>query len=217
MAIKVKTAGPLTQGKEIQVMKESPTSAGTQSIMFSVDAETVLVSLAVVTTAGDLDVKVYTQGGDDGQELNIISFPTISAPTTTLVLKKAAQTLQRVRVEATYTGSCSFVIRVRGISGGTADVRILGASNASATATVITATPGAIVPASLTDRKGVVIKNNNTSGILYLGFSMAEAAIATGYPVGPQEALALDVDSGVEVYGVSDSSPIDIRLLEAGG
>ena len=217
MAVVPYTAGPLTQGKEVQVLKSVQTAAGTESVIFSVDAETVLLSAAIISTSGDVDIKVYTQGGDDGQELNIIAFPTISAPTTSLVMKKAAQTLQRVRVEVTYTGACSYNIRARGISGGAADVRILGATNATASANTVSTTAAVLVPSALTDRSGVVIKNNNLSGTMYLGFSLAQASSTIGYPVGPQEALALDVDSGVAVYAVADSGTIDVRLLEAGG
>lgn len=210
-------ARPLTTGKELQVFNETVSEAGSKSVIFSVDSENLLVSAAIVSTTGDIDIKVYTQGGDDGQELEIISYPTISAPTTSLVMKKTAQTLQRVRVEVTYTGACSFNIRARGISGGAASVSILGASNASATAATVTTTAGVLVPSALTDRAGVVLKNNNLSGTMYVGFSLAEAAVSTGYPIGPQEALALDVDSGVEVFAVADAGTIDVRLLEAGG
>ena len=218
MAVVPYTAGPLTQGKEVQVLKATETGAGTKSVIFSVDAETILVSLAVVSTSGDVNVNVYTQGGDDGQELQIISFPTVSAPTTSLVMKKAAQTLQRVRVEVIYTGACQFNVRARGISGGAADVRILGASTASASQTTVGTSATTIVPAALTDRKGVVVKNNNTgTGTIYLGFTAGEASLTSGYPIGPQEALALDVDSGVAVYGIADTGTIDVRLLEAGG
>lgn len=217
MAVIAHTAGPLTTGKEVQVLKSVQTAAGTESVRFSVDAETVLLSAAIISTSGDVDIKVYTQGGDDGQEMQIISFPTISAPTTSLVMKKAAQTLQRVRVEVTFTGACSYNIRARGISGGAADVRILGATDATASASTVTTTAGVLVPSALTDRSGVVLKNNNSTGIMYIGFTMAQAATSIGYPVGPQEALALDVDSGVEVYAVADAGTIDVRILEAGG
>jgi len=217
MSVVPYTAGPLTTGKEVQVLKETTAAAGTKSVIFSVDAENLLVSAAIVSTSGDVNIKVYTQGGDDGQELEIISFPTISSPTSSLVMKKTAQTLQRVRVEVTYTGACSFNIRARGISGASGGVSILGSSSATASAATVTTTAAILVPSALTDRKGVVVKNNNLSGTMYVGFAMAQASSSVGYPVGPQEALALDVDSGVEVYAVADAGTIDVRLLEAGG
>ena len=218
MSVIAHTAGPLTQGKEVQVLKAAPTAADTTSVRFSLDAETVLISLAIVSTAGDVNVKVFTQGGEDAQELEIIAFPTITAPTTSLVMKKAAQALQRVRVEVICTGACSYNIRARGISGGAADDRILGATTATASRINVTTAPLAIVPVALTDRSGVVVKNNNlTAGKLYLGFSAAQAVTTVGYPVGPQEALALDVDAGVAVFAIADAGIIDVRLLEAGG
>lgn len=216
MSITTITSIPLTPGKELQAIDAIATEAGVQSVKFAIDSETILVSLYVESVAGDLDVVVETYGKDIGEAIPVIAFPTISAPTTSLILKKASAAMQHIRVTATYTDACTFNVRVRGISGGATDVKILGAGNAVATNAVITTTPAVIVPVSLTDRTGVVVKNNNASGILYLGFSLAEATLSTGYPIGPKEALALDVASGVAVYGVSDSVNIDIRLLEAG-
>lgn len=208
---------PLPLGKTGIVMTESPTEAGTKLVTFSVDAEAVLVSLFVESVSGDLDVSIKTLTEDDHTFL-VAVLPTVSAPTTELLIKKAATVMGRVLIEATYTGATVFEIRARGISSAEASVKVLGATDAAASSTTIGAAPAIIIGSALSDRSGVVIKNNNlTAGRLFLGFSAAQASLSVGYPIGPQEALALDVDAGVVIWGMADSGTIDIRILEAGG
>lgn len=208
---------PLPLGKTGIVLTKTATEAGEESVAFDIDSEAILISLFVTSVSGNLTVTVKTITNDN-QTFTVTTFPVISAPTSELVIKKAATVMGRVLVEATYTDACEFEIRAKGVNSAEASVRIAGAADATASQLTIGTTPTIIIPSALSDRSGVVVKNNNTGGErLYLGFTAAQASTSIGYPIGPQEALALDVDSGVELYGVADSGTIDIRILEAGG
>lgn len=199
-------------------MNESPVASGVSSRRFAIESDSVLVSVFATAVTGSLDIKVYTQAGDDDtQDIEVISFPQLNAPTSILLLRKSAVVMQYVRVEATYTGACTFVVKAKAISAGETSVAILSSGNFSATQTNITnviATP--IIPVSLTDRDGLIIKNNSTGGILYLGESLAAANSSTGYPIYPGESIAMDIAAGAVVWGISDVPVIDVRILESG-
>lgn len=218
MAIVPKTAGPLTLGKEIQVMDITATEAGTQTAKFAIDAESVLFSLYVGTVSGDVNVTVYTYGLD-GHEVPIIEFPTVSAPTTELLLRKAASALQLIKVVVTYTDACTFNLRARGASAEAASFQILSANTFRASQKDVTTTAGTLIAAALSDRNGVLITNNNVGGneILYLGGSLLEATTGVGTPIRPGGNITLDIAAGAEIYAVADNGTIDVRISETGG
>lgn len=206
---------PLHPGRQERIIHETVTAAGVTEAAFSVESDTVLVTLFVSSVGGDLDVEVLTFT-DTGREAELFSFPLISAPTTNLILKRAAVTMQRVMIRVTYTGAATYEVYARAIMAGLVDTRILGAANLRMSTAVIVAGPGQLlIPASLSDRSGIVIKNWSVVGNLYLGASPAEATIANGYPLGPKDALAVDLATGQALYATSDA-PIDVRISEAG-
>ena len=207
--------GALPRGKERQVIAESPTAAGSKTVELGVDADTVIVSLFVSSVSGDLDVSVDTLGGD--ASVQVISFPTVSSPTADLLIRKAAAIMDRIRITATYTDAVDYEVRVRGVGTGEASVKILGVNDATASQNDVSTTEEILVPASLTDRAGLILKNNSSTGILYIGFTVAETTAANGYPIGPGEALGIDVAAGQEIYGIASAGTIDVRLMEAGG
>lgn len=216
MVIK-KYNSPLPQGKELEVFNLSPTAAGSEEAILTLDADTVLASVQVTAVTGTVDIEVFTETPEE-QQVKVIDFPTISAPTTDLLLRKAAAVMARIRVKVSFTGACTFVVRVRGIGTGEASVRLLGSSDAIASQKdITTGTAQLLITAAIVDRAGMVVKNFNTSGTVYIGFSTTEATTANGYPIGPQESLGLDVASGVEVYATADVGTIDMRIMEAGG
>lgn len=213
--------GSLPQGKERVVIGQgsdvsgTEAAAGSRSVEIGVDADTVIVSLYVTSVSGDLDLAVETVGGEGATE--VISFPTVSAPTADLVIRKAAAIMDRIRITATFSDAVEYEVRVRGVGTGEASVRILGANDATASQTDISTSATLVVPAALTDRAGLIVKNNNSTGILYVGFTAAEATTGNGYPIGPQESLGMDISAGQEVYAIASAGTIDVRLLEAGG
>lgn len=206
--------GALPRGKERLVIDETATTSGSKTVELGVDADTVIVSIFVTSVSGDLDVSVGTKGGEG--EVEVISFPTVSSPTADLLIRKAAAIMDRLVITATYTDAVDYEVRVRGVGTGESSVRILGANEATASQTDISGVD-VLVPAALSDRAGLIVKNNNSTGILYVGFTASEATSGNGYPIGPGESLGMDVAAGQEVYAVASTGTIDVRLLEAGG
>jgi hypothetical protein len=106
---------PLDHGKELQLAKESITSANTCTYAFSLDAEAALLSIFVSATTGDVNVQVFTEGSD-GTIANLYTFPTISSPTSELILKQIVPPLRKLRVKVTCTDTATFELRARGVS-----------------------------------------------------------------------------------------------------
>lgn len=209
---------PVQQGRTVRIVDGNVTAAGTWDYYFNTEADAVLVSLYVESVAAACDVSVYTLV-EPGKELLLASFPSVIAPTSDLLLKKGVNVMSRVKVRVTTTGAATFDIFARGVSAAESSVKILGATSARASQATIPAVATLIIPASLTDRSGLVIKNNNGLGgsSLYIGFTALEATPTSGYPLVAQEALGMDLAAGVEVYGLSAAGSTDVRLLESGG
>lgn len=206
---------PIPQGKTHTLLSEEATAAGTQVRTFSTDADSLLASLYVTSVSGTLDVVIYTYT-EDGKEVEAIRFPTITGPTSELLLRKAAAIVSNLRLEVTYTGACTYEVRGRGITAGEASVRIASPGNARTFSTTVTSSAALLFPISLTDRNGLCIRNWNTSGVMYIGFSLAQATTAAGYPIAPREQFAMDLEAGATLYAVSDGPTIDVRVVEAG-
>ena len=205
-------------GTQERVIFDTPTAPGTTEKEGSVQTDSLLATLWVDSVAsGTLDVSVYTLT-DTGKEVLLFSFPTISAPSSSLLLKKAGVSLQRFRVVATYTGSCSYEVYIRAIEGaGESSVRILGSNGWKVSQVDVSATAAILIPAALQDRNGVLVKNWDNSKTIYIAETLAKATSAVGYPLGPKDALAMDIAAGAEVYAVSSASSADIRITESGG
>lgn len=210
---------PIDKGKiphqvTCTLIDEATTGAGTTEVQASIEGDSVVVSLFAEVVSGTLDVTVYTLT-EDGKEVEIISFPQLTAPTSELLLKKAALAMSRIRVEATYTGSATYEVRAKPISAGETSVRLLGASEGKASQITIPNTATVLIPASLQDRSGLIIKNFDNSKTIYLGYTLAEATTGNGYPVGPGESIGMDIAAGVTIYAISDSPSADVRIMEA--
>ena len=165
MAVVIPAARPLTQGKEIPVLHEETTAAGSKSRTITLDSDTLLVSVQATVVSGTLDIEVLTETAE-GQDLSVITFPTLSAPTTSMILREptTSQVMQRIRFVATYTGACTFKINARGLGRGQSNIKILGNPDWDASKTTITSgTAQLVISAALTDRSGLVMLNNNLS------------------------------------------------------
>lgn len=208
----------LTKGTQERLIVETTAGAGTTSKEGSIGSDTLLVSLWVDSiSSGNLVVTVYTLT-DENKQVKIIQFPEITAGTTELLLKKSAVSLQRYRVIATYSGSCSYEIYVRAISAGETNTRILGSASWSIGKSTVGIEPALLIPAAINDRRGLIIKNNSGSNqIVYLGESLDKATVADGFPIVPGESFAVDLESGAAVYAVSDIADADVRYAQAGG
>jgi hypothetical protein len=212
-----KLTSPLPAGKTAVIIDEVVTEAGTTVMEFGIDSDSVLISLFAEAVTGSLDVvvKTVTDNNQDVKQLPVITFPTITAATSNLVIRKAAAVMSRIRVEATYTGAATFQVWARGVGSGETSVRILGAANGQASQTDVGTTASLLVGAAVNDRTGIIIRNNNPSGVLYLGFSVAETTLANGYPLGPGENVSMDMAADAQIYGIADVGTIDTRIMES--
>jgi hypothetical protein len=212
-------AASIQPGVQIRLVKETTIGAGVTTKEVALSTDSLLVTLYVSSvTSGSIIVKAYAVAGDDDGEQSgaLFTFPTITAPTTDMLLKAGALATQRVRIEVTYTGICSYEIHVRAINGGASVTKILGSESLRFLSTTVGTSVIALIPAALTDRSGIVIKNWSTTQTVYLGATIGEATSSNGYPLAPKDGLSLDVAAGVAIYAVSDAAGADIRIAEAG-
>lgn len=205
-------------GTQCRLINETTSGAGVTSQEGSIQSDALLVTLWVDSvSSGSLSVVVYTLT-DTGKEAELITFPSISAPTTSLLLKKSGVSMQRFRIEATYTGACTYEVYVRAIeSSGESSTKLLGASSWKVSQETIGTSATVLIPASLDDRNGVLIKNWSVTQTIYLAETSAKATSSEGYPLAPRDAVAMDIAAGAEIYAVSDASGADVRLVESGG
>lgn len=204
-------------GTQCRLISETTAQAGTTSKEGSLQSDSLLATLWVDSiTSGTLSVTVYTLT-DEGKEAELISFPSISAPTTSLLLKKSGVSLQRFRVEATYTGACTYEVYVRAVeSAGESSVRILGSAALETSSETVTTTAGVLIPAALEDRTGISILNYTGVGTLFLSEDISKLP-AQAWPVPPGGGWSLDIASGVTIYAVSSSGSLDVRIVQSGG
>lgn len=210
------SSGVLQSGKTLLVFSETVQSAGSQSRIFTLDSDTFQTSLFVASITGSLSITISTLT-QEGREKEVISYDNITSASTQLDLRKAATAMGVVKVVAVYTGPCSFELRAKGLSSGETSAKILSANVAKASQITVYTSPVILLAAALSDRKGVIVKNNSNNGTLYVGFSQAQASSTVGYPLGKGEALSLDVGAGATLWGVASTGLIDVRIIEAGG
>lgn len=203
-------------GTQERMISETTIGAGTTIKRGVIQSDSLLASLYVDSvTTGNLSVSIYTEI-DDGKEVLLFTFPTITAPSSALLLKKSGASMARFRIAATYTGICSYTVYVRAImTAGESSTKVLGANEWEVSSETVTTSAAILIPSALVDRAGLIIKNANTTGILYLAESLVKATTADGYPLNPGENLAMDLAGGAEVYAIG-STTIDVRIAQAG-
>lgn len=206
---------PLPTGKTVTALSEAATGAGSREVAIPLDCEAVLVSLFVSVVGGTFSLEVLTET-EPGKQKSIATFPTVAAPTTELVLKKAAVTMGNLRLRATYTGACTYEVRIKGLSAGETTVKLVGADGWSVAQTNVSTVPVLVVSASVNDRQGVVVKNWSTTADVFLAPSAAACLPASCWPLAPRDALALDVSAGAEVWAVTSAGTADVRVSQAG-
>lgn len=207
---------PLKPGQTVTVFDTIQAVAGTASVRFAIQAETILVSEWVDATSGSVDVVVTTQHSDNTESTSVITFPTINAPTTEIVLRKAAAVMQYITITATWTAACQFTVKARGVSSGLASVTILGSNVAKNYITTMTPTPTLIIPVALDGREGIALHNTAASQKVYMSFTLANCNPTVGWEIGPGEKLGLDIAGGVTLYGMVVAGSEVVKVLEAG-
>lgn len=205
--------------KQRQVAKESPTAANTVYYDITLENSSVLISLFVRSVSGDLDVTVESYNDDKSEFTEVIVFPTISTPTTNLLLKKAAVAMDNCRIKVVYTAACDYTIHAKGLTIGSTDAKLLGAETGStSTASITSAAAQVLIPSALTARAGVMFHNFNTTpaDILYWSYVQANATTVAGFPLYPGGVVTMDIDAGVAIYATSGGATIDVRIAEVG-
>lgn len=203
-------------GTQERILAETTLGSGTTSKEGSIQSDSLIATLWVDSIAsGELTVSVFTLT-DTGKELELFSFPVLTVGSINLLLKKAGVSLQRFRVQATYTGICQYEVYIRAIEGaGESSVRILGSSSFRVEQVDLSTTPVALISASLEDRQGVIIKNWSLTTNMYIAETSAKATVAGGYPVAPRDNVTVDVQAGVAIWAVAESGTIDVRIGES--
>lgn len=207
----------LKQGLQEVLLKEAPTSSGTTVKDFSIQSDAVLFMLWVDSVAGNIVVDVYGILDNGNKEVLLLSFPKVTAPTTELLQKRTGTVPTRLRVRVTYTGACDYEIAVRAVATGSSDTKILGGATLKVSKKIVNSVTSLLVPASLVDRAAIAIKNWSTAGTIYVAETQAKANQNNGWPIGPKDALGLDIQAGVELYASAVDGPCDIRIIESGG
>jgi hypothetical protein len=211
----IRQTSPLPVGKTLPLLKVETPTTETWDVWFNLDSDSVLLSLFVDSlSSGALTVTAYAVA-EEGKEAPIITFPSITAPTSSLLLKKAAVALGTVRVAVVTTGPVTLDLRARGISLGETTVRIEAAEDLIASKTIIGTSPSSIIPISLTDRNGLVFRNWGAN-TLYIAETALKANSSDGYPIGAGESLGIDVAAGQTIFGSTSVGTTDVRILEAG-
>jgi hypothetical protein len=207
---------PLPVGKTTPLVRQETAADGVWEATLTIDSDSVLLSLFVSSLAsGNLDVVAYTFA-EAGKEAEIITFPTIVAPTSELLLRKAAATLSNIRVVVTATGLATFDLRAKAISAGESSVKIVGAADLITDQLTVGNTPTSLIATSLTDRLGLVIRNWSSTDTLYIGETALKATTSAGYPIAPGESLGIDIQAGQSLFGTADPTSVDLRIMQAG-
>jgi hypothetical protein len=205
----------LKSGLQEVVFRESGSSAAVLTKDISVQSDAALFLLWVNSTSGNITVEVFGILADDKEAL-ILTFPTINQATTELVQKRTGTVPTRLRVKVTCTAAFNFELSARAAATGSSDTRVLGGTSLKISKKTINGVPSLLVPASLVDRNAIAIKNWSSSGTIYVAETITKANSANGWPIGPKDALGLDIQAGVELYAVADGGPCDIRIIESG-
>lgn len=205
-------------GTQERIFDITATEAGVSRKLGVIESDSLLATLWVtsIDVSATLDIDIYTQT-DAGKRVKLFSFPQLTGPSTDLLLRKSGVSMQEFEVVATYTGPVQFEMYIRAITGsGESNTRILGAGNWRVSQETVTTSAAVLIPASLTDRNGLLVKNWDATNTVFIAESLASATIGTGYPLAPRDALAVDLAAGSEVYAVTNAGTADIRIVEVG-
>jgi hypothetical protein len=207
----------LKTGLQEVVIRSAPVAGGTLVRDISIQSDAALFLLWVNSTAGDITVEVYGILDSDNREVLLATFPKINQPSTEISQKRTGTAPTRLRVRVTFTAACDFELSARAVSTGSSDTKILGGASLKVSKKTVNSVASLLVPSSLIDRSAIAIKNWSSSGTIYIGETVAKANQNTGWPIGPKDALGIDIQAGVELYAIAVDGPCDIRIIESGG
>lgn len=206
----------LKTGLQELVIREATVAAGTTIKDISVQSDAVLALLWINSISGSLTLTVYGIL-DNGKQIPVVELVPATTPTPIIIQKRSGLVPTRLRVVASYTGAVNYEVSLRAINAGIVDTRVVGAGTLTVQQNNVNHVPKVLIAASNSDRSAIAIKNWSTSGTIYIGESISKTNQAKGWPIGPKDALGLDIQAGVTIYAVSDGAVCDIRIIESGG
>lgn len=214
----------LNHGVQLSVLRRDETGAGSADVSFDVQSDSLLTTLFAEVLSGTLDVGVYaiTQGGpadtSPAHEVLLFSFPTVSAPTTDLLIQTAAATTARVRIKATWTGACKFDVQARAINGGTSkSIAVTTASIEMEQKTINAGPAQVLMTASIVNSVGFLVKNWSTNGaVVYVAETLAKATLGAGFPLAPGDSFDVSVRAGQTYYATASINGADLRIIRGG-
>lgn len=204
----------LEQGRTLTVISETVQGSGVTKKTISTISDGALISLYVSQIIGNLSIKVLTETSD-GKSYELFTFPIITSPSTSLTLKTAAPTMGSITIEATYNGDVNYEIHARGIASGEVSAKFISPASALANKAVVGTIPTLIIPATTSNRSAILLRNLSPTGTIYLGFSIAQATEANGFPLFPGEHFMISIAGGQPLYGLGTVADMDIRYVEA--
>jgi hypothetical protein len=110
----------INNSAEAQIIKESPTAAGSTRRTFGIQSDAVLMGLSVPAISGTLSVALYALV--DGQQALIVTFPLVSVPTTSPLLIPSPITTSSLMVEIIYTGACTYAVTAKATGSGSSTI-----------------------------------------------------------------------------------------------
>jgi hypothetical protein len=212
----LESIGPVQEGLTLPIWYDNkPMAAGTYRKAVSLSSEGCMLALWVSSCSGTISVSVSTLTSN-GREVPLISFPTLTAGTSQLLIKKASDVLSRIVVTVIITGVADFDLSIKGTKLGQVSVKDTPASGARALKLTAISTPSLLTGSTPLERVGLILKNIGPAATVYLGFTLSEAASGTGWPLAIGETIAMSLSGGQALYAVTDGGTADIRCLESG-
>lgn len=208
--------GPVQAGQTVPVWyQDRPTTTGTYRKTVTLSTEGASFALWVTSCTGSISISVSTLT-TNGKELPLLSFPTLTAGTSRLLLEKGSDILSRVVITVVITGVVDFDFYVKGTSFGTVVTQDNPSAATRSFKAIAISVPTPIVAASPLRRIGVILKNTGPTALVYIGFSVGEATLATGYPLAVGESMGMSLSSGQTIYAITDGGTADVRCMESG-
>lgn len=117
---------PLSPWKTRLLIGKESAAPGTYEAVFTLDFDTVLLSLAVPSIAGGatLDCALYTE--TEADQVEICTFPQVTAATTELQLRRASSAMGVCRLVVVVAGgAASFEVRAKAVTGTTEPLTVV--------------------------------------------------------------------------------------------
>lgn len=109
--------GVLSLGVSRPFIDGAYTGGGTIERLYVSVSGGVAIGAFIRSITGTVNIKCYTAGkGDREEELEIITFPTISSPTTEIMLRHSPKALSFIRLVVTYSGDVDLLITAQNIT-----------------------------------------------------------------------------------------------------